>query len=478
IGEMWDSGGSQLALLKRYNEEDAIAAYEIGREILPLYLELSRVIGLPPYQVSRMSASHMVEWLLIREAFARGEVVPKRPDGHKIAARMMNPIKGAFVKLPEEGLHDNIVVCDFRSMYPSIIISHNLGPDTLNCGCCQKPFTVPEVNHHFCTKKKALMPNVIEKLIKERLAVKEEMKKHKKDSPEHRRLHFRQWALKIIANASYGYLGFARARWYSREAAESTTALGRKYIHETMEKAEKTGFEVLYCDTDSIFLKLNDKTVEDSKKFIEKVNEELPGRMELEFQGYYPRGLFVTKREGGAAKKRYALIREDGTIEIKGFEFVRRDWSNVAKEAQESVITAVLREGNPQKALSEAKKFVELVRKQKLGVEDVKIYTQLVRKPSGYQQQAPHVKAAKRLLAAGIEVEPGDVLEYVVVEGEGSISDRSIPIQLLGNQKYDAEYYVNNQVLPAVMKILKDLGVNEEELQGKGKQHNLKNWFS
>ncbi|MBI1973735.1 ribonuclease H-like domain-containing protein [Candidatus Micrarchaeota archaeon] len=477
IGEMWDAGGKQLDLLRRYNEEDTIAAYEIGREILPLYLELSKIIGLPLYSVSRMSASQMVEWMMVREAFLRGEVTPKRPDRHAVSARMANPIKGAFVKLPEEGLHERIAVCDFRSMYPSIIISHNLGPDTLDCSCCSKPFVAPEVGHKFCTNRKALMPHVLEKLIDERLAVKKEMKNHKPGSEAYRSLHFRQWALKIIANASYGYLGFARARWYSREAAESTTALGRKYIHETMDKAEKAGFKVLYGDTDALFLKLENKSVEDSKKFVDKINSELPGRMELEFQGYYPRGLFVTKREGGAAKKKYALIREDGTIEIKGFEFVRRDWANVAKEAQEQVITAVLREGDTKKAVDAAKKFIELVRKRKLGVEDVKIYTQLVRKPSAYEQQAPHVKAAKRLLEAGYDVSAGDVLEYVVIEGEGSISDRSIPVQLLGDKRYDPEYYINNQVLPAVMKILKELGISEEELRGKGKQQDLKNWF-
>jgi DNA polymerase I len=199
--------------------------------------------------------------------------------------------------------------------------------------------------------------------------------------------------------------------------------------------------------------------------------------MELEFQGYYPRGIFVTKREGGAAKKRYALIREDGTVEIKGFEFVRRDWANIAKVAQEKVINAVLAEGKPKKAIDIVKQIIEDVREKKVKFEDVIIYTQVVRKVSSYEQQAPHVKAAKRLIQAGVKVSPGTILEYVVVPGKGSISDRSIPVQLLEKKDYDADYYIDNQVLPAVMKVLHELGVEEDELKQSSKQAGLKKWF-
>jgi DNA polymerase Pol2 len=356
-------------------------------------------------------------------------------------------------------------------------MSYNIDKTTFNCDCCKSPTIVPEVGHKFCKDKKGLVPKILEELIEARTKVKVEMRKHPEKSKEHRVLHFHQWGLKILANSAYGYLGYARARWYSREAAESTTALGRHYVHETMDKAEAAGFHVFYADTDSIFIKLGDKTVEEAKKFVEKINKELPAKMELEFQGYYPRGIFVSKREGTAAKKRYALIRDDGTIEIKGFEFVRSDWANIAKETQEKVIEAVLKEGKPEKAIAIVKKVIKDVRDRKVDVEDLIIYTKMVRKVSSYEQQAPHVKAAKKLIGAGEKIGPGSVLEYVVVKGSGSISDRSIPVQLLGKKEYDADYYINNQILPAVMKILKELGVKEENLKFDGEQSGLGKWF-
>jgi len=896
ISDLWDAGGKSLELLIKYNQEDAVAAFEIAKEILPLHMALSKIIGLPLYETSRMATSQMIEWLLIREAHRRGILVPNRSSEAEVKERLMGPIKGAFVKLPESGLHEGIVIFDFRSLYPSIIMSYNLDKTTYNCECCKSPTIVPEVGHKFCKDKKGLIPKILEELIEARTKVKVEMKKHPEKSKEHRVLHFHQWGLKILANSAYGYLGYARARWYSREAAESVTALGRHYIHETMDEAEKVGFHVFYADsvtnerfvtlmdadgnlvvknveklfeenkenvrligekeicklngwkaltvnpksgrpcfekvieiirhrvnkqivrvnqkfgetrvtedhsliikegskyveakprelgkkelaritampplkaikkidlyallrdysheliykkrlkrarahtdkkqvwfgwtirkepiklkrfikinspefeslcrllgayiaegststpettdsrwgavisasdinwlkqlqkdylllfsgcdvgiiksskkerhlkylsnsgtvkkiryfdltyklqmqnqlasvffkqlcgqkstgkklpsfifhvpnrykrilmdnmvlgdgskkyqpkyskeyclknfryttkslgvvsglsalliqlkqkytiqyrrdkktytlqtstkhntnlttkifkekyngyvydlsvehsnmftdscgqillhnTDSIFIKLGDKTVEEAKKFVEKINKELPAKMELEFQGYYPRGIFVSKREGTAAKKRYALIREDGVVEIKGFEFVRSDWANIAKETQEKVIEAILKEGKPEKAVDIVKKVIKDVQDRKVDVEDLIIYTQVVRKVSSYEQQAPHVKAAKKLIEAGQKIGPGSVLEYVVVKGSGSISDRSIPVQLLGKKDYDADYYINNQILPAVMKILKELGVKEEDLKFDGKQSGLGKWF-
>jgi DNA polymerase I len=477
IADLWDGTRKEQELLRDYNQEDAVAAFEIAKEILPLYTALSKIIGLPLYETSRMATSQMIEWLLIREAHKRGIFVPNRSKEEDVRARMLNPIKGAFVKLPESGLHEGIVVCDFRSLYPSIIIAYNIDQTTMDCDCCKSPTIIPEVGHSVCKEKKGLVPAILAELLEARAKVKAEMKKHKEGSKEYRTLHFHQWGLKILANSAYGYLGFARARWYSREAAESVTALGRHYIHDTIDKAEKAGFHVLYADTDGIFLKLEDKTVEDTKKFVEKINDSLPGKMELEFQGYYPRGIFVTKREGTAAKKRYALIREDGTVEIKGFEFVRSDWANIAKEVQEKVIGAVLREGDPEKAVSIVKKVIKDVRERNVKLEDLIIYTQVTRRVASYAQQAPHVKAAKKLIDAGYKIGPGSVLEFVVVKGAGSISDRSIPVQLLGKKEYDADYYINNQILPAVMKILKELGIKEDNLAFDGEQSGLGKWF-
>ena len=119
------------------------------------------------------------------------------------------------------------------------------------------------------------------------------------------------------------------------------------------------------------------------------------------------------------------------------------------------------------------KKAVDDLRNRKTHLDDLIIYTQIKRKLSSYEQQAPHVKAGKKLVKAGYKVKVGTLVEFIVTTGSGSISDRAVPVQLLGNKQYDPEYYIENQVLPAVMKILRELGVKEDDLKYKGKQTKL-----
>jgi len=477
IWRMWEEGGEELKTLIQYNKEDAIAAYEIAKELLPLYIEISKIIGLPIYEITRMSTSQMVEWILIREAIQKGMIIPNTPSEKEVKQRMMNGIKGGFVKQPEKGLHEKIAVCDFRSLYPTLIIAYNIDKTTYNKKC--DDYNVSPKGHRFCKKPIGLIPKMLKELLEKRIEIKKQMKQFKEGTNDYKFFYYRQWALKIIANSSYGYMVYARAKWYSREAGESVTSWAREKIHETIKKAEEDGFKVLYTDTDSIFLKLGDKkTKEDVFNLVRKINKDLPEGMELEFEGYFPRGIFVSSKKGErAVKKKYALIREDGALEIKGFELVRRDWSNIAKETQRKVIKTILEQGSPEKAKEVVKKVINEIRERKINLKEFIIYTQIKRKVSSYEQQAPHVKAAKKLIKAGYKVKTGNILEYVIVQGSGSISDRAIPIQLIGNKKYDADYYINNQVLPAVMKIIREVGITEDELKYKGKQQGLNKWF-
>ena len=152
IHEYWDN--NKIDELVEYNKSDALATYEIGMYALPLYVELSKITGLPIQDVIHMTATQMIERVLIRDAQLSNTVSAKRPSEDEVMARTYSgPIKGAFVKLPKQGLHEKLVVCDFRSLYPSIIISHNIGPDTLDHVGCKDYNESPE-GHRFCQEKK------------------------------------------------------------------------------------------------------------------------------------------------------------------------------------------------------------------------------------------------------------------------------------------------------------------------------------
>ncbi|NYZ73730.1 hypothetical protein H0O00_01170 [Candidatus Micrarchaeota archaeon] len=283
------------------------------------------------------------------------------------------------------------------------------------------------------------------------------------------------FGLLCLHNSFYGYMGYARSRWYSRPCAESVTAWGRKHIAETIEKGEKAGFPVLYADTDSVFLLYKNR--DDVIKFMNSVNAALPPKMELELEGFYPRGVFVSKKgsEERGAKKKYALLGEDGRIKIRGFELVRRDWSMIAKETQLKVLEAILKEGSKEKAVKIIRDVVAMLQEGKVPLEMLAISTQLNKDPGSYEVASPELSAAKKMLKAGIPAEKGTVISYVVSRNGKSISEKAEPLELA--KDYDADYYINNQVLPAVMKIMKELGYDEYSMKFGGKQKSLEHFF-
>ncbi len=297
------------------------------------------------------------------------------------------------------------------------------------------------------------------------------MKNLKKTSKEYILLDKKQYAFKTVANAFYGYLGFAGSRWYKRECAESVTAFGRHYIHKTIAEAERYNLKTIYGDTDSLFLLLNSNKTDIIDTFLTHINENLPGMMELEFEDLFKTGIFAAKKSGtGGAKKRYALMKESGELKIRGFERVRRDWSSLAKDTQEKVMRLVLT-GKSDEATDFVKEVITDLKDGKTDLDTLIIHSQLTMPTEKYIQIGPHVAAAKKAEATGMKIEPGTVLRYIITKGTGSISDRAYLVQFA--KDYDPDYYINHQILPASLRILSAVGVTEDQLLNKGTQKGL-----
>lgn len=214
---------------------------------------------------------------------------------------------------------------------------------------------------------------------------------------------------------------------------------------------------------------LNDEIYNNAQKFLNDVNKELPDGMELEYEGFFKRGFFVTK-------KRYALIQDD-TIIVKGLELVRRDWAPITKKTQQKVLTAILKDASPEKAAKIVEYVIDDLRKGNVKLEDLVIHTQLTKNPHEYSQMAPHVLAAKKSIERGRDVKRGAIIRYVVVKGREPISKRAEPIEDAKLSNYDPNYYIENQVLPSVGRIIESLGYSQEDILHKEKQSSLDAFF-
>jgi DNA polymerase I len=253
IHQYWDDCGPKLEKLCHYSLDDAVAVTEIAEKMIPLTLELTRIVGQPFFDLARMTTGQQVEWYLIRKAHEQGEVVPNKPSSSQYSNRRGKKAAGGYVKDPVKGLHENIVYFDFRSLYPSIIISKNVSPDTLVEECTPEKCNIsPEGGYMFLKEPPGFVPSIIGNILTERVRLKT-MMKDSEDEEEKKILNVQQEALKRLANSMYGVYGYSRFRWYRLECAAAITAWGRDYIKKTMQKAEKFGFKPVYADTDGFY---------------------------------------------------------------------------------------------------------------------------------------------------------------------------------------------------------------------------------
>lgn len=472
IGTVWDGGGDDISKFCEYNLKDTYLTLKLFDKIMPNLNELIKITRHQVFDVCRMSYSALVEACIMVRAKEFNEIYPNRPSQFDISQRRIQTYQGAYIYNPVPGLYESLAVFDFASLYPSIIASHNISPTTL---VRSDGIATPEIQNsagqkffYYFSKEKGFIPQIIEDIIERRVRVKEMIKQDDSNVI----LQARSYALKIIANATYGYFGFFGARWYSKECAESITAYGRKYIQDVISKSKKAGFDVLYGDTDSIFIRFKDNNKQGVLDFLKKINNELPGLMELELEGFYPRGIFVSKKSGGAgAKKKYALFCEDGKIKVRGFETIRRDWSYIAKEVQNNVLNIILKENSPQKAMEYTLGIIQDIKSNNIPKEKMIIQTQLKKKIEHYDLEGPHVAIAKKMRDLGMDVPSGSVISYIVSPGKGKIRDRAkIPEEAAS---YDPEYYINNQIIPAVDKIFESCNLQIEGYINGSKQSDL-----
>ncbi len=463
IYEYWDDPSRRPILIK-YAMEDAASTYGLGEKLLPYLIQLSSVSGVPLDQVAAASVGARVEWLLMRYAYRMGEVAPNREE------RPYETYKGAIVLEPRPGIYQDVAVLDFTSMYPSIMMKYNLSPDTyLEPGEPDPPegvYRAPEVGHRFRKSPTGFIPQVLASLVKLRKEVRSAMSGLDPNSVEYKLLDERQRALKIMANAMYGYMGWLGARWYKREVAESVTAFARNILLDVINFAKNIGINVIYGDTDSLFVKYS----KDIDRIINYVNDKF--NIEIKLEKIYKKLLFTE------SKKRYAGLLDDGRIDIVGFEVVRGDWCELAKEVQLKVIEYALKSQNlseaKDKIISYVKSIINNIKTYNIDLDDLIIWKTLDKELDEYKVTPPHVYAAKLLEKHGYKIHKGMSIGYVIVKGSDKLSSRAKPYILVEDIKeVDVDYYVEKQIVPAALRIGEVIGVREGDLVGKGGSRSL-----
>ncbi|MDK2384550.1 MAG: DNA polymerase domain-containing protein, partial [Candidatus Korarchaeota archaeon] len=262
--------------------------------------------------------------------------------------------------------------------------------------------------------------------------------------------------------AIYGYMGWTNALLMNVKAARITSAYGRYYIKEVRERAESKGLTVIYIDTDGIQLVGGKR--EDYEELLEVVNKDLPIRIELEYIA--ERGIYV-------AKKKYAHLVE-GRLIAKGFEFVRRDYPSIIKEAQKKVVEMALRGSDLDEIRGLINEYRSKILNREVKKEDLIIIETMGKELDKFERRTKGFYVAMWLLERkGIEVHRGQVLRILIVKGPGSVNERARPAEFFDLDDVDLDYYVKlfDQVMERTLSSLKKVGISEKRTGG------LEEWF-
>ncbi len=506
----WKDNGEKLAKFIEYARRDSELAllFLLKLRLIDKYIALARVSGTLLQDILDGGQTQMVENLILREYMKHNRVLPARPTGEMSDERFDEgeELAGAEVLPPKKGLLENIVILDYKSLYPTIMMAHNLCYTTEVVG--ERPDEVIEAPSGgvFVSQKvsKGIIPAILENLLNRRQATREKMKTANEE--EYRVLDATQLALKILLNSFYGYSGYARARLYSLTLASAVTSFGRENILRTKKLIEEDikeiilkggmafkqenakdgkciGLSVVYGDTDSVFVHLLDKDITfDEAQLVgntiaSTVTDSLVKPMELVFDSFAKRAIFL-------AKKRYALLILEKTaqgmrekIKVKGMETVRRDWCDLTTKTVEKVLELVLKEGKVDEAIELVRNTINSIKlidasKDRELFDNLILTRQYTKKVESYKNRQPHITVIEKLKKRGIVANVGDRIPFVILAGNAIFVERAEDPEYAKNKNLplDVDYYINKQILPPVERILSDFGVTREMLRGMGEK--------
>ena len=443
--------------LARYNLLDCRLVSDIFSKtgLIDLTFKRAMISGLPMDRVGMSVAAF--DFFMLPRHHRRGVVAPNVRD-----VRSTGAAPGGWVFVKSAGFYEHVVVFDFKSLYPSIIRTFKIDPlSRLKAGI--DPLDTP-VGTTF-SRTEHILPNAIADLMAKREQAKRDQDPHLSQ------------AIKILMNSFYGVMGTPGCRFYDHRLPAAITGTGQWVLKLTRKHFEQHGYNVLYGDTDSVFLQLKKEEQSDvvraSRQLVQRINTfmadtvrteyDLESHLEIEFERHFLK-LFMPAVRGGehGAKKRYVgLAAETGEEKLvfTGLEFVRSDWTRLARNFQYELFDRIFHE---REVIDWIRGIVSDLRGHVL--DDDLVYVKRLRKPPGEYVKVvpPHVRAA---LLLGPQVESLGEIRYVMT--------RRGPVPwALPHEDLDYTHYIEKQLKPIADAVLQFLGLSFSEIIG-GRQLKL-----
>ncbi|TMP27297.1 DNA polymerase II [Pseudoalteromonas rubra] len=445
--------------LASYNLQDCVLVWDIFTKLSLLEFAIART-QLTGLELERMGGSVAAFTNLYLPLLHRSGYIAPNLGEHGLT--FDSP--GGYVMDSRPGLYQNVLVLDFKSLYPSIIRTFHIDPMGLIEGLKSPQDAIPGFNKGAFSRTRHHLPKLVAQLAQARQEAKDRGEK------------MLQQAIKIIMNSLYGVLGSRGCRFYDPRLSSSITLRGHEIMQTTRGWIEEMGYEVIYGDTDSTFVCVPDslsaaQCQQLGKSLMREINLRwakhiechfnLPNYLEIEFETHYSPFFMPTIRgQETGSKKRYVgqIQTEQGSeLVFKGLETVRSDWTEIAKEYQQAVIRALF---DGLDVVSVTEQYIALINS---GQADNKlIYKKRLGKPlNAYVKNIPpHVRAAKEAHSQGINraLSKGSQVAYYI-----SRSGPKLVSGALVNPDYS--HYIEKQILP-IYQMLPDIDLEAITLHG------------
>ncbi|KAJ9113184.1 hypothetical protein QFC22_006023 [Naganishia vaughanmartiniae] len=482
----------------RHLQMDAYAQMAIASKVqyLPLTKQLTNLAGNSWNRTLTGARAERNEYILLHEFHRlkyicpdKGEGKPtsrsakkvaKDEDGTVIPEQKRAKYQGGLVFEPKRGLWDTyILVMDFNSLYPSIIQEYNIDFTTVERHDDETAAEdeIPEVPGSEVPQ--GVLPRLIATLVNRRKQVKSLMKDKTAGQVRmlqvfrHLKWDIKQKALKLTANSMYGCLGFAGSRFYARPLAALTTFKGREILTQTKELAEGLSLDVVYGDTDSVFVNSNVTNYQEAIKIANDFKRHVNERyrlLEIDLDNVFARVLLLQKKKYAAVK-----ISEDGSAktEIKGLDMVRREYCKLSKNVSSRVLDHILSGRPTEEVVNEVHEYLTTIgndlREGRVDLDDLVVHKRLGKNPEDYPDKGsqPHVQVALRLKQKGTMVKAGDVVPYLFCMGSDGKTAKSAQADRAfhpdefrkpdSELKLDFDFYLSQQVLPPIERLCNDI---------------------
>ena len=437
--------------------------------VMNLLMLLMRITRLSMEDLTRQGVSTWLQNLFYAEHRARGFLIPNPEYIQKLKGKASTTAmikgkkyKGAIVVKPKPGVHFNVTVVDFASLYPSVIKKWNLSYETVKCGHPEcKNNLIPETPYWVCTKKVGIMALIIGLLRDLRVKYFKNAQKDKSLPEDLRNLYkIITDSLKIIINASYGVFGSEAFPLYCIPVAEATAAIGRFAITEAQKKCAEMEIEVIYGDTDSLFLKNPNK--DQIEEIVEWSEKDL--QIELDIDKFY-RYLALSDR-----KKNYLGVFSDGNVDIKGLSGKKRNTPRFIQDMFLDMVAELSKVKAPEDFVAakeqiknKIKNAIKKLEKSEYPLEDLAFQMTMSKDPDKYDKNVPqHVRAAL-LLEKQLhkKMGSGDIIRFVKTKG----SEGVLPVELAKHSDVSIKKY-KEQIESIFEQVLDALGISFDELYG------------